>query len=145
MQDRITESLPKTEILLTIRDKSVPRISGTPVVFIFSHLESEDLGTLQNCHDAAVSSRTGLYQCATGLVRSSSIGALQIVLVISNMRWKERFSVGFMSVILSLSEKDRIHYPEDCMYVGSRALFKKELRCRHVKTLMSTRKLRKEL
>ena len=127
-------------------DTGTLTLSETPVVSILNGLESDCLGTLQTGLDSVASSRTGLLQHAAGLVRSNLTGfSFQIVLIIGNKRWKEGYSIGIVSVALSLSEEDQKRYPEDYSCVCSCVCFKRELKCPHLTTMLSTHKVKEKL
>ena len=120
-------------------------LSETHEVSILNQLKSDFLGTLQTGVDSVVSSRKGLLQDAAGLVRSNSTGFLQIVLIIGNKRWREGYSIGFVSVALSLSEEDRKLNPENYSCVCSRVCFKRKLKCTQVTTMLSKPEVKEKL
>lgn len=115
------------------------------MVSILSRLESEILGTLQNGLDAVPSGHTGLQQHAAGLVRSNSTVFFQVFLVIVNTRWRDGSSISVVSLALSFPENDKNRNADDYTCVCSCSVFNRELKHPHVKTIMSTRKVKGKL
>ena len=144
-RDETTASVPRSMIEGPNRDTRTLTPSETPVASILNQLESDCLGTIQTGMDSVISSHTGLLQHAAGLVRSNSTGFFHIVLIIGNKRRREEYSIGILSVALYLSEEGQKRNPKDYSCVCSCVCFKRELKCPHVTTALTTTKAKEKL